>query len=98
MLRRHRSDSNQSPIVDILRRLGAYVAITSQVGGGFTDLVVGFRGVTYIVEVKYGDDWDYTPAQKEFRKDWKGGPIVTLASVDDAVTWLQRIARASAPR
>lgn len=44
MYRAARTDANQSPIVEILRRTGRSVAITSALGNGFPDLVVGWRG------------------------------------------------------
>lgn len=44
MYRAHRTDSNQAPIVDCLRRAGRTVAITSALGHGFPDIVVGWRG------------------------------------------------------
>ena len=47
-----RDDENQSKIVQALRDVGASVADTSCFGEGFTDLVVGYRGVNYLIEVK----------------------------------------------
>ena len=38
-----RKDANQTQIVDALRGVGATVAITSMLGHGFPDLVVGYR-------------------------------------------------------
>jgi hypothetical protein len=47
-----RVDPAQAEIVDVLRDVGASVAPTSAVGAGFPDLVVGFRGRNYLLEVK----------------------------------------------
>lgn len=44
MHRRARVDANQTAIVDVLRRAGRSVAITSSLGHGFPDVVVGWRG------------------------------------------------------
>ena len=49
-----RVDSNQPGIVRILRSLGAHVLVMSQLKNAF-DLLVGYRGVLYIVEIKDGD-------------------------------------------
>ena len=38
-------DGNQAAIVSSLRAAGASVTVTSMVGGGFVDLVVGFRAI-----------------------------------------------------
>lgn len=48
----------------------------AQLGKGFPDLVVGYRGRTFLVEVKDGDKplsaRTLTPDQQEFVKNWKG--------------------------
>ena len=43
-----RTDANQGDIVDALRRTGAVVFVSSDVGRGFTDLVVGVEGLTVV--------------------------------------------------
>lgn len=43
MFRQGRTDSNQHVIVDVLRRAGRSVAITSSLGHGFPDIVVGWH-------------------------------------------------------
>ncbi len=83
-------DANQAEIVDALRQVGASVAITSGVGRGFPDLVVGRHGVTYLVEVKPGDAKDkrqrrLRPSQEEFKATWRGRPVAVLRSVSDAL-------------
>lgn len=54
MRRAAKVDSNQSEIVAALRKRGAVVLITSQLKNAF-DLLVGFNGQLYIVEVKDGN-------------------------------------------
>ena len=46
-------DANQKEIVAALRKFGAIVLITSQLKNAF-DLLVGYNGKLYIVEVKDG--------------------------------------------
>ena len=48
-------DANQKLIVQQLRRIGASVYITSMVGKGFPDLVVGFRNKNFLIELKDGN-------------------------------------------
>ena len=50
--RARRTDINQQAIVTALRQWGASVAVTSAIGGGFPDLVVGVNGVNVLLEVK----------------------------------------------
>ena len=54
MRRAARVDNNQGEIVAMLRKLGAVVLITSQLKNAF-DLLVGYNGKLYIVEVKDGN-------------------------------------------
>lgn len=54
MRRAAKVDSNQSEIVAMLRKRGAVVLITSQLKNAF-DLLVGYNGKLYIVEVKDGN-------------------------------------------
>jgi hypothetical protein len=53
-MRACRTDANHAAIRDALRSVGAYVIDTSHVGQGFADLVVGWRGQWYMVELKNG--------------------------------------------
>ena len=53
MRRAAKVDSNQNEIVKCLRGVGAVVLITSQLKNAF-DLLVGYKGKLYIVEVKDG--------------------------------------------
>ena len=50
--RARRTDANQQEIVRALRKWGASVAVTSAIGGGFPDLVVGVNGLNILLEVK----------------------------------------------
>jgi hypothetical protein len=76
MRRAARTDANHSAIGKALRAIGASVADTSRVGGGFPDLVVGYRGKTLLLEVKDGRKPPsarmLTDEQKRFATDWRG--------------------------
>jgi hypothetical protein len=77
MRRNGKSDGNQSGIVDDLRRIpGCTVAVTSSAGDGFPDLVVGFRGFNFLVEIKDPEQpkhrHELTDDQKLFHAAWKG--------------------------
>lgn len=67
----HRIDKNQPAIVKAFRQLGCSVAITSKLGQGFPDLVVGKSGRTVLVEVKDGSS-ALTAHEQAFRDDWRG--------------------------
>lgn len=45
-------DKNQAAIVQGLRKVGAKVQSIAEVGDGCPDLLVGFRGTWYAIEVK----------------------------------------------
>ena len=65
---RRRTDKNQKEIVTALRAIGALVFITSMVGHGFPDIVVGYRGKIYLMEIKSGSP--LTPDEETFHHLW----------------------------
>lgn len=50
-----RVDSNQAEIVADLRKVGASVVLLHEVGCGCPDILVGFRGNNYLIEIKTRD-------------------------------------------
>ena len=81
--RTHRADLNQHEIVVALRAVGATVVILSQVGKGVPDLLVGFRGCNFLLEVKEPLG-KLKPAQVDFLNTWEG-QACTVRSVQDAL-------------
>lgn len=93
MRKRARTDGNQEQIVRELRKLGATVAITSQLGGGFPDLAVGFRGKTFLLEVK---DPSQIPSKRRLTTDeraWHGawsGHVAVVETLEDALQEIEK--------
>lgn len=89
MRRAGRIDANQGRIVAALRNLGASVAITSGAGNGLPDLLVGWQGETYMLEIKDGDKAPsakkLTEAEQHFVDHWKGRPVAVVETVADAL-------------
>ena len=79
---RNRADNNQDEIVTALRAIGCTVQVLSQVGGGFPDLLVGFRGVNYLMEVK-GKRGKLSDDQIEWQRSWNG-KVAVVRSFDEA--------------
>tara|TARA_R110000782_G_scaffold218427_1_gene305814 strand:- start:30435 stop:30761 length:327 start_codon:yes stop_codon:yes gene_type:complete len=84
-------DANQSEIVAGLRAFGCTVAAAHAVGRGFPDLVVGYRGETFLIEVKDGNKppsaRKLTTAQVEWHAAWRGhvAVVCNLSEALDAV-------------
>ena len=93
MRRSSRVDANADQVVSALRAMGATVRIVSQ-GNGLPDLLVGFRGVTILMEVKDGRKVPsarrLTPAEQKFFDEWRGGIVAIVNSVDEAIDLLKR--------
>ena len=83
--RAHKVDQNQSEIVAALRDAGAVVFVSSAVGGGFPDLVVLFRGVITLLEVKFGKYATLTMDEQRFFTEFSGGPVYVVRDVDEAL-------------
>jgi len=88
-----RIDANQEQIVSALRAMGATVRIVTQ-GNGLPDLLVGFRGITILMEVKDGQKVPsarkLTPAEQKFFDEWRGGIVAIVNSVDEAIDLLKK--------
>lgn len=93
MRRAARTDANQREIVLALRRIGASVAVASKMGGGFPDLVVGYRGRNWLLELKRDDvspsRSTLTPDQVEWNASWLGQWAV-VRNVDEAIEVVTR--------
>ena len=87
-MRAKRVDGNQADIVRALRIVGCNVAITSALGDGFPDIVVGYRGTIYMVEIKDGtlphSGRKLTTAEENFHERW-AGYVHIVNSVDEAL-------------
>lgn len=77
------TDRNQSQIVRALRDAGCSVFVTSNVAGGFPDIVVGLRDQTYLLEIKTKRG-KLTPSQVEFFGSWRGHAVV-VRNVEEAL-------------
>ena len=86
-----RVDGNQAEIVKALRGIGASVLMTYQLKNCF-DLLVGYRGHNFIMEVK---DPKQPPSKRKltegeegFRASWRGGIYHIVESADQAIAIL----------
>ena len=77
-------NKNQKEIVLALRLAGAYVWVI----GLPVDLLVGYKGHTFLVEVKDGPRKRLTALQEDFFKNWPGS---TLARIDGPEAALRMI-------
>lgn len=48
-------DDNQGDLIQVARSIGAAVQPLSMVGGGCPDVLVAFRGLWYVAEIKDGN-------------------------------------------
>ncbi len=92
MRRAAKIDANQTAIVSALRAAGATVQSLAAVGDGVPDLLVGFRGHTFLMECKDGrqppSKQKLKPLQLEWHAAWRGG---TLCVVDGAEAALRAL-------
>lgn len=90
MRRAAKIDANHSAIVQALRAIGASVQPLHTVGSGVPDLLVGYRGVNRLLEVKDGakppSARALTPDQREWIAAWRGGQVWVVHSVEQAIS------------
>ena len=83
--RNAKRDANEPEIISALRQAGATVRTIS--GAGIPDSLIGFRGKTYLAEIK-SEKGTLTKPQEKFFAEWRGFPPVIFRSVDDVIQWI----------
>lgn len=88
-------DKAEAPIIKALRAVGAVVHQLN--GKDIPDLLVGYRGLTYLLEVKSvltntrKDGYTRTErtavskGQQEFAASWRGGPVRLVTTPEEAL-------------
>jgi hypothetical protein len=82
-------DTNQAAIAKFLRSNGAKVDSTTKMGGGFPDLLVTYRGLVAVVEVKQPGR-KLRPDQVKWH-NLRPGMVFIIHSEDEAGTLLRMI-------
>ena len=78
-------DVNQPAIVAGLRQCGARVQHLHEIGQGVPDLLVGFRGALYLLEIKAPGRPALTPDETAWHAAWQGYPVHVCATLDEAL-------------
>jgi hypothetical protein len=95
MRRASKIDDAQTEVVRWLRAIGATVQSLASVGQGCPDLLVAYRGVNVLMEVKSGrlppSRRKLTPAQVKWHASWRG-QVAIVECAEDAVALLRRLA------
>jgi len=88
MRRAARVDANQTDVVETLRSAGATVRIITQ-GDGIPDLLVSYKGKTYLMELKDGNKppsaRKLTLAEQKFFDEWQGENVFIVNSPAEAL-------------
>jgi hypothetical protein len=79
-----RVDGNQALIVRQLRAVGASVLHTHQLKNCF-DILVGYRGRTFLMEIKATEKDKLTPGEAEFKATWRGSEYHIVYTADQAI-------------
>jgi len=77
-------DNNQLEIVKVFKSLGATVLNLSGVGKGCPDLLIGYKGISVLVEIK-SKTGKFTEPQLKFMEQWRGGAVNRIDSIDGAI-------------
>jgi len=88
-----RTDANHKKLIDKIRQIpSASVFSTHEVGKGFPDIVVGYRGLNYMFEIKDGKKTaskkKLTQAEIKFHSNWTG-QISVVEKIEDILNILK---------
>lgn len=88
MRRAARVDSNQEAITEALRKIGASVQHLHSQGAGCPDLLVGWRGMNTLLEIKDGSKppsaRKLTEDQVKWHAEWRG-QVTVVENVEQAI-------------
>jgi len=84
-----RTDANQHAIVNALRKCGARVHLLYREGRGCPDLLVGYRGVNLLIEVKT-ESGELTKREAQWHHNWPG-QVDIVRTVEEAVHLLMEV-------
>jgi hypothetical protein len=89
-----RIDANQNAIVAALRKIGVSVKITSSIGFGFPDLIIGINGFNYLFELKDGRKTSsqtvLTKPEQKFFNEWQG-QVCIIKSIEEAIHFVELV-------
>lgn len=89
MRRAARTDGNHSDVVEALTKAGMRVQSLASVGSGVPDLLVGWRGLNFALEVKDGgkapSGRTLTADEQKWHDRWPGH-VAIVESPEDAIT------------
>ena len=78
-------DQNQQQIIDALRSIGCTVQDLSQLGRGCPNVLIGYRGRNFLLEIKSGDRVPkLTPREEQWIRQWDG-QVGVITSIEDAL-------------
>ena len=84
-----RTDKNHAEVVAALRKVGASVQSLASIGKGCPDLLVGYHGILYLMEIKDGSNVPskqlLNPDQKKWHDAWTGSPVYVVRSIEQAL-------------
>ncbi len=94
VVRPRRTDANQAEIMAALRKIGASVQPIHTVGRGCPDLLVGYRGLNFVLEIKGGKN---PPSKRKLTTDeqlwhsgWRG-QVAVVNTVGEAIRHITTI-------
>lgn len=87
-VQRARVDGNHVEIVKALRAASIGAVSTAALGNGFPDIAAGFRGLSFLFEVKSGErdcDRKLTADEARFHETWPG-QVAVVSTAEEAIT------------
>ena len=82
MRRKARLDSNQRELVAFAKKHGATVTHLHPLGRGIPDILIGYRGRNYLIEIKSSEKSKLSEDEQTFFNNWRGSASVITSKID----------------
>lgn len=77
-------DQNQAALVAELRQIGASILHLHTLGKGAPDILIGYRGINTLLEIKSTPTAKLTPDEANWHALWRG-QLLIVRSIEEAL-------------
>ena len=82
----NRTDDNQAEIIDALEKAGATVISLGKIGDGCPDILIGFRNINILAEIKNPQTKGRLNTKQEYWHKWWRGQRAVITTPEEGLS------------